>query len=65
MLKLTTACSTEEGAQLLEPSATIELKLKHNDENTGNIVLDMDQNELFQLYNTLEEIQSELDALQQ
>lgn len=65
MLKLTTASSTEDGAQLLEPSAMIELKLKHNDENTGNIILDMNQSELFQFYNTLEEIQSELDALQQ
>lgn len=65
MLNLTTASSTAEGTQLLEPNATVELKVKHNDENTGNIVLDMNQSELYRFYSTLEEIQSELDALQQ
>ncbi|XP_075226640.1 COMM domain containing 10 protein valette [Lycorma delicatula] len=47
----------------IETRAIMELKLKQENSNAGNIVINMDQSQLYQFYNTLENIQSELDSL--
>lgn len=49
--------------QQLEPRAVIELKLRHDDNKSGNTVLDLDEEGLITLYNTIETIQTEIDSL--
>uniref|UniRef100_A0A1B6EFT5 COMM domain-containing protein n=1 Tax=Clastoptera arizonana TaxID=38151 RepID=A0A1B6EFT5_9HEMI len=60
-LNITTADDVH--GQQLEPRAMIGLKLKHDGDKCSTTILDLNEEGLVTLYNTLENIQAELDSL--
>lgn len=61
MLNVNAASSAN--LQCVQQRAVIELKLKQDSDSVGNIVMDVNQSQLYQFYETLEKIQTELDNL--